>query len=101
MTKDEAAVVLGMLARGDRQSDIAQYFGVNQGQVSKVKSGMRFSGTLPALDLPEPGPYRVVGVQRFTELQIAAAVPASMLRKLVEDVAHIKEVLSGTAVRVP
>ena len=34
LTKADAAVVLAMQARGDRDHDIAAWFGVNQGRVA-------------------------------------------------------------------
>lgn len=43
MQKD-AEVVLGMVARGDREHDIAAYFGVNQGRIAEVKKGEGWSG---------------------------------------------------------
>jgi len=47
-----------MLARGDRQSDIAALFGaVNQGRIAEISTGQRFS-EVPAADpskLPELG----------------------------------------------
>lgn len=37
--KEDARVVLGMVARGDRDHDIAAWFGVNQGRIAEVKNG--------------------------------------------------------------
>jgi hypothetical protein len=37
--KHDARVVLGMVARGDRDHDIAAWFGVNQGRIAEVKNG--------------------------------------------------------------
>lgn len=55
----EIAVVKGMLARGDRQHDIAAYFGVNGGRVGEISKGTRGIGVgiAPSADLPPPGPY--------------------------------------------
>jgi hypothetical protein len=59
LTESDAAIVKGMLARGDRQHDIAAWFGVNGGRVGEIATGARFPGVLPAPDeqLPPPGPY--------------------------------------------
>ena len=38
----DAAIAKGMLARGDRQSDIAAHFKVNQGRIAEIASGMKF-----------------------------------------------------------
>ncbi len=59
LTPEDAAVIRGMLARGDRHHDIAAFFGVNQGRIAEVKDGSIF-GNVPAADpeeLPPKGPY--------------------------------------------
>jgi hypothetical protein len=59
LTRGDAALVKAMLERGDRQSDIASYFGVNGGRIAEISTGHRFGGVAPAddEDLPPPGPY--------------------------------------------
>jgi hypothetical protein len=54
----DAAIVKGMLARGDRQSWIAAYFGgINQGRIAEISTGQRFPEVSAAdpSKLPEPG----------------------------------------------
>ncbi len=49
-----------MLARGDRQHDIAAYFGVNAGRVAEISTGDNDypnAEPLPEDELPPPGPY--------------------------------------------
>jgi hypothetical protein len=48
-----------MLNRGDRQSDIASFFGVNGGRIAEISTGSRFSSApvAPSSNLPRPGPY--------------------------------------------
>jgi hypothetical protein len=55
----DAALIKGMLLRGDRQHDIAAWFGVNAGRIAEVATGYRFSEVAPAGrdKLPPPGPY--------------------------------------------
>jgi hypothetical protein len=56
----ETCVVKGMLARGDRQHDIASYFGVNGGRIGEIASGTNIypnAQPSPEADLPPPGPY--------------------------------------------
>jgi hypothetical protein len=56
----ETCVVKGMLARGDRQHDIASYFGVNGGRIGEIASGTGIypnAQPSPEADLPPPGPY--------------------------------------------
>jgi len=52
-------LIKGMLARGDRQHDIAAWFGVNGGRVGEIATGFRFGGVVaaPPEALPPPGPY--------------------------------------------
>lgn len=55
----EIAIVKGMLNRGDRQHDIAAYFGINSGRIAEINTGERGQGIVAALaaDLPPAGPY--------------------------------------------
>ena len=56
---DAAAIIKGMLARGDRQHDIAAWFGVNGGRVAEIATGQKFESTEAAglNRLPPQGPY--------------------------------------------
>jgi len=56
----ETRVVKGMLARGDRQHDIASYFGVNGGRIAEIANGTNIypnAQPAPEADLPPQGPY--------------------------------------------
>lgn len=59
LTEADAAVVKGMLNRGDRQHDIAAWFGVNSGRIAEIATGHRFHNVQPAANhlLPPKGPY--------------------------------------------
>jgi hypothetical protein len=59
LTEDDAAIVKGMLARGDRQHDIAAWFGVNGGRIGNISTGKNFAQLpmAPQEKLPPPGPY--------------------------------------------
>lgn len=62
LDKHDARIVLGMQARGDRDHDIAAWFGVNQGRVAEAKDGKY--GTLeaaPKEELPPKGPPGIKG----------------------------------------
>ncbi len=55
----DAALIKGMLRRGDRQHDIAAWLGVNGGRIAEIAVGARFSDVV-AKDtdvLPPRGPY--------------------------------------------
>jgi hypothetical protein len=74
LTKADARVVLGMQARGDRDHDIAAWFGVNQGRVAEAKEG-KF-GTIeaaPAKELPPKGPPGIKGRRLRAALDKALA----------------------------
>lgn len=59
LDEDDAALVKGMLARGDRQHDIAAWFGVNGGRIAEISTGAKFIEVKPAVltELPPRGPY--------------------------------------------
>ena len=59
LDSSDASVIKGMLARGDRQHDIAAWFGVNGGRIAEIATGAKFPGACPAPaeDLPPRGPY--------------------------------------------
>jgi hypothetical protein len=58
LSKSDAAIIKGMLYRGDRQHDIAAWFGVNGGRIAEISSRRKFSDVLMQLErLPPPGPY--------------------------------------------
>lgn len=59
LTDGEIAIVKGMIARGDRQHDIAAYFGENGGRIGEISTGQRGPNVAaaPVEQLPPPGPY--------------------------------------------
>jgi len=59
LTYEDAAIVKGMLMWGDRQHDIAAWFGVNGGCVGEIAGRQKFANVEPAPAnlLPPPGPY--------------------------------------------
>src|SRR5437764_805266 len=59
LTEQDAAIVKAMIARGDRQHDIAAWFGVNGGRIGEIASGRKFRLIAAAdrANLPPSGPY--------------------------------------------
>ena len=59
LSRTDTAIVTGMLLRGDRQHDIAAWFGVNGGRIAEISTGARFGWVKAARveALPPPGPY--------------------------------------------
>jgi hypothetical protein len=59
----DAAIVKGMLNRGDPTHDVAAWFGINSGRIAAIKKGYKegakFRDVAPAPEhsLPPPGPY--------------------------------------------
>lgn len=54
ITAEQAAIVKGLLARGDKQHDIAAFFGENPGRVADIAKGRRHKEVkaAPKKDLP-------------------------------------------------
>jgi hypothetical protein len=70
LTTRDASLIKAMLARGDRQHDIAAWFGVNGGRIGEIATGNRFSWAKPATDdLPPAGPY--LNARQAAEAQAA------------------------------
>ena len=59
LTRADAAIAKGMIARGDRHHDIAAWFGVNQGRIAEINRGLLHAEVEVALStsLPPVGPY--------------------------------------------
>src|SRR6266576_5130352 len=59
----DAAIIKGMLARGDTIHDVASWFGFNQGRVAEIKTGKKHREIMasPASVLPPKGPYLSIG----------------------------------------
>ena len=82
----DASLVKGMLARGDRQHDIAAWFGVNSGRIIDVKNRTLHPDAPIArkADLPPPGPYSSgrAAHQALAALKIAKAAIDAALREI-------------------
>jgi hypothetical protein len=48
LSTEQAAIVKGLLARGDKQHEIAAFFGVNGGRIAEIKTGAKHSTVKPA-----------------------------------------------------
>lgn len=61
LSNADASLVKGMIARGDRQHDIAAYFAVNGGRIGETSTGEHFAAVAAATSgLPPAAPYLVV-----------------------------------------
>jgi hypothetical protein len=93
LTKNDVKVVLGMAARGDRNHDIAAWFGVNQGRIAEAKAGEY--GTLeaaPANELPPQGAPGIKG----RRLRGAAEQASELLSEgdAAKALAHLQQALA-------
>lgn len=84
-TKEQAAIVKGMLARGDKQHDIAAYFGENSGRVIDVKFGDKYADVVATPMDKLPPPYRAPGM---------ALIDTTMA--LVDQVCVLEELIATT-----
>lgn len=60
LTRNEASIIMGMLARGDKNHDIAAWFGENPARVAEVKDGTAF-GVVPAASVEALPPKGAIG----------------------------------------
>jgi len=62
LTDKQISIVKGMLARGDKQSDISAFFNCNVGRIAEISTGQKGENVplAPSHELPPPGPYIVV-----------------------------------------
>jgi hypothetical protein len=90
LTAKDAALVKGMIRRGDRLHDIAAWFGVNPARVSEVKDGGRHASVIgaPNEELPpkEPYPYSSgrAAHKAMTALE-ETALALDMAKKALDD----------------
>jgi hypothetical protein len=87
VSEDDAAVIKGMLARGDKQQWIVAWFGgdINPGRVAEINTGEKFAGIDPAprSRLPPIGPY-VSGQSAHRALLALGPVKAAIDRAIRE-----------------
>jgi hypothetical protein len=60
LSRRDASIVMGMLARGDHNQDIAAWFGENPARIVEVENGTMF-GSVPAAPANELPPKGAVG----------------------------------------
>lgn len=84
----DAAIVKGMLKRGDRQHDIAAWFGVNGGRIGEIASGKahRSVQAEEGGNLPPSGPYpsgreATVALQALSAARQAISSAEAVLRQ--------------------
>src|SRR6266436_6325865 len=95
LTHKDATVVMGMLARGDHNHDIAAWFGENPARVAEVKDGTAF-GVVPAAPATELPPKGAVGPKARRLRAYARDALAVLLDKGADGVTDaVKELQEG------
>ncbi|WP_271538665.1 hypothetical protein [Bradyrhizobium sp. CCBAU 45321] len=75
MTINDAKIAIGMIARGDKQHDVAAWFGENQARIVEATNGsFGTKEAAPADQLPPKGPPGVKG--RYLHAYVEKAIKA-------------------------
>jgi len=92
----DTSIAKGMLLRGDRQHDIAAYFGVNGGRIAEIAAGKNTypnAKPTPEADLPPPGPYLSRYALQSVIDTLNEAIEALDLADAAEDIDDVKAAL--------
>jgi len=73
LSAEQAAIVKGCLARGDKQHDIAAYFGENGGRVAEIAKGHKHPDVKPAPKRLLPTPQQMMPAG-FIVQEVRAAI---------------------------
>lgn len=89
ITEQQAAIVKGLLARGEKQHDVAAFFGENGGRIAEIAKGQRHSDVrpAPARDLPSRAqmmPWGFIMAEARKAIEIARIGLASATARLDE-----------------
>jgi hypothetical protein len=79
LSPGQAGAVKGMLLRGDRQHDIAGWFGVNPGRIAEVKDGHLYP------DVPPAPPHQLPPQVPPGTVALEALVALARVRRALED----------------
>jgi hypothetical protein len=96
LTYRDTQFVKGMLLRGDRQHDIAAYFGVNGGRIAEVSTGAcAYPNAKPMAPeaLPPPGPYLSKFALQSVIDTLTEAIAAIELAEQEEEIEDVKAAL--------
>ena len=90
LTEEDAAIIKGMLLRGDRQHDIAAWFGVNGGRITEIATGKLFEWVeAQTSDLQPRGPYH--SGRRSAEMEQALNNALGALSKAQEAIRSMRD----------
>lgn len=96
LTAQDAAIVKGMLARGDRQHDVAAYFGVNSARIAEIANGDKFPNMVPEDlgKLPQPLDPRLYRLAVGTDCNIES--DGDLFLKLIQMRNRLDQLISIT-----
>jgi hypothetical protein len=87
----DAAIIKAMIIRGDRQHDIAAWFGVNGGRIGEIASGKNYGSVEPEVraNIPPPGPYpngrdATIALQALVAAREAISSAESIVRQYLK-----------------
>lgn len=92
----DTCIVKGMLSRGDRQHDVAAYFGVNGGRIAEIANGTNVypnAQPMPEAELPPPGPYLSKYALQSVIDTLNEAIEALDLAQAEDEIADVKAAL--------
>lgn len=92
----ETQIVRGMLRRGDRQHDIAAYFGVNGGRIGEVatlKDAYPNAQPLEENQLPPAGPYITKYALESVIRTLNEAIEAIEMAEVEEEISNVRAAL--------
>jgi hypothetical protein len=93
LTNNDVTIALGMIARGDKQHDIAAWFGENQARIVEAEKGSH--GSLPTAASEKLPPKGAPGPKGF-RLSVRAGVALKKIEagELDEGIEILKEALA-------
>lgn len=94
LSQADKHVIRGMLARKDRISDVAYWFGVSPSTVHGIKkaaSKMAWTLNDATADLPPPGPYALVQRAELDTVKSEHAAATAMVRELEKLLAEYRK----------
>jgi hypothetical protein len=92
LNEEQAAIIKGLLARGEKQHDIAAFFGVNGGRIAEIKTGARFPDVTaaPKRDLPTPATVTAGGYASFVAVQALRIIEVAVQSAIARIAEHIE-----------
>ena len=97
LSNRDTRFVKAMLNRGDRQHDIAAYFGVNGGRIAEVSTGdCAWPNAQPwdEDDLPPPGPYITQYALRSVIASLNEAIKAIEMAEVEDQIENVGAALA-------